>query len=278
MRPVRAIRLTGALLAGYGANMLVPLGISPLVRSWLVARREHLAMSTVLGTTAIARFLDGVVFALFAGLAAAGSGLLPQVSGNLALGLGAAGVFNLLLFGGLLWALFRLRRVLACEGPWLCRAFDRAAGWFRRDGPALRAALCRGLIWPTDPARQRLAVLAAVLGKLVAATHYFWAGLAVGVVLRPFDYLFLMVFAGFSLVLARFIRVPGGFVVGSALALRLLGVPDEQAVLMILFNHGMTTLLVVGVGLTVLWRSGLDVRAVRAGRDTGPAPSPQREG
>ena len=38
VKPVGALRLTGALLAGYGANVLAPLGISPLVRSWLVAR------------------------------------------------------------------------------------------------------------------------------------------------------------------------------------------------------------------------------------------------
>ena len=31
VKPVSTLRLTGALLAGYGANVLVPLGISPLV-------------------------------------------------------------------------------------------------------------------------------------------------------------------------------------------------------------------------------------------------------
>jgi hypothetical protein len=43
-------------------------------------------------------------------------------------------------------------------------------------------------------------------------------------VLAPFDYLFLMVFAGFSIVLSRFVRVPGGFIIGSAFAFHLLGV------------------------------------------------------
>ena len=68
--------------------------------------------------------------------------------------------------------------------------------------------------------------------KIIAATHFLWAGLAVGIVLTPFDYLFLMVFAGFALVLARFIRVPGGFVIGTGFALKVLGVPDEQALAM----------------------------------------------
>ena len=98
--------------------------------------------------------------------------------------------------------------------------------------------------------------------KAVAATHFLWAGLAVGVTLGVFDYLFLLVFAGFALVLARVIRVPGGFVIGSAYALKLLGVADEQALAMIIFNNILTILLMVGIGLVVLWRSGIEVRSL----------------
>jgi hypothetical protein len=96
--------------------------------------------------------------------------------------------------------------------------------------------------------------------KIISATHFYWAGLAVGVVLTPFDYLFLMVVAGFALVLSRFIRLPGGFIIGAGFALNRLGVPDEQALAMILFNHILSLVLVVGIGLLFLWRSGLDIR------------------
>ena len=99
--------------------------------------------------------------------------------------------------------------------------------------------------------------------KIIAATHFLWAGLAVGIVLAPFDYLFLMVFAGFALVLARFIRVPGGFVIGSGFALKLLGVADEQALTMILFTQLLTSFLMVGPGLLFLWKSDVDIRAAR---------------
>ena len=98
--------------------------------------------------------------------------------------------------------------------------------------------------------------------KMVSATHFLWAGLSVGIALPVFDYLFLMVFAGFALVLSRFIRLPGGFVVGSAFALNLLGVADEQALVMILLNHAVSTILVVTIGLVVLWQSGIDIRAL----------------
>lgn len=263
VKPVRTLRLTGALLAGYGANVLVPLGISPLVRSWLVARMERLKMGTVLTTTIIARFIDGVVFALFAGLVAM-AGQLPQIEGDLELGLAVAGALNFALFGTLLWAMYRFRALFAEEGPLISRLFDWVAKWFRANGAVLRGALCTGVVWPRSRLHRGYVIVGAVAAKLVAASHYLWAGLAVGVVLAPFDYLFLMVFAGFSLVLSRFVRVPGGFVIGSALAFDLLGVPEEQALLMILFNWMMSIILVVGFGLVVLWQSGIDIRRARA--------------
>ena len=70
-------------------------------------------------------------------------------------------------------------------------------------------------------------------------------------------------FAGFALVLARFIRVPGGFVIGSGFALHMLGVPDEEALAMIMFNHFLSIVLMVGLGLTVLWRSGVQIQSMR---------------
>ena len=259
IKPVRTLRLTGALLAGYGANVLVPLGISPLVRSWLIARMEDLKMGTVLSTTIIARFIDGVVFALFAGLVAM-AGKVSQVGGNLELGLAVAGAVNFVLFGGLLWALFQFRTLLAQDGPLICRLFDGVAKWFRANGASLRASLCDGVVWPKARRHRLNVLLGAFAAKLISTTHYIWAGLAVGIVLAPLDYLFLMVFAGFSLVLTRFIRVPGGFVIGSALAFNLLGVPEEQALLMILFNWMISIIVVVGGGMIVLWQSGIDIR------------------
>ena len=262
VKPVGTFRLTGALLAGYGANFLVPLGISPLVRAWLVARMDGLKMATVLSTTIIARFLDGVVFALFAGVVAM-AGRIPQIEGDLRLGLSVAGGLNLLLFGGLLWALFRVRVLFAHEERLICRMFDWLATRMRADGPDLRGALCDGIVWPHDSIRRIKAVVATILSKVVAATHFLWAGLAVGVVLTAWDYLFLMVFAGFIMVIGRFVRIPGSFIFGAGFALKALGVADEEALLMVLFNYITTIILVVGVGLVVLWQSGIDIRRAR---------------
>ena len=262
VKPVGTLRLTGAMLAGYGANALVPLGISPLVRAWLVARLDDLKMATVLTTTVIARFIDGVVFALFAGVVAL-AGQLPLVEGNLALGLSVAGALNIMLFGGLLWAIYRFRALFAADSPLICRVFVWAAAQVRADGPGLRGALCAGVVWPRSRVRRVAVFVGAVSAKLVAASHFIWAGLAVGVLLAPWDYLFLMAFAGFVMVLGRFVRIPGSFIFGAGFALQALDVPDETALLMILFNYITTIILVVGVGLIVLWQSGIDIRRAR---------------
>ncbi len=262
LKPISSVRLFGAILAGYGVAILIPLGISPLVRSWLIARLEGLRWAAVLMTSAIERFLDGIIFALFAAIVAM-IGEIPAIDGNLRSGLAVAGALNLLIFSLLLYLLFVSRALLAREDTRLSRSIDwlAAKGGTRLDG--FRQALREGIIWPGQRRRQLAAVAASVLMKLVAVTHFLWAGLAVGIVLAPFDYLFLMVFTGFAMVLARFIRIPGGFVIGAGFALKLLGVGDEQALAMILLNQTITVIVMVGPGLLFLWRSGVDLRDAR---------------
>ena len=261
LKPISSWRLFGAILAGYGVGTLIPLGVSPLVRSWLIARLENLRLASVLVTAAIERFIDGVVFALIVG-AVALAGQVPSVAGSLRTGLAAAGALNLALFGALLWLLFSARGVLSRDDTSISRAVD----WLASKGGArlagIRSAIAVGIVWPRAPLR-RLGVIGASLGmKAIAASHFLWAGLSIGVVLRPFDYLFLLVFAGFALVLGRFIRVPGGFVIGAGLALNILGVADEAALAMIMFNNAFSILLMVGIGLMVFWRSGVEIESL----------------
>jgi hypothetical protein len=262
LKPISSFRLFGAVLSGYGVAILIPLGVSPLVRSWLIARLEGLRMACVLMTSIIERFLDGIVFALFAGLVAFAAPI-PDIEGEVRTGLAVAGGLNIIVFVGLFYALFVGRAPLNRDDARLSRFIDwlAARGGRRFDG--LRSAIREGIVWPHERRRQLGAVLASVLMKVVSATHFLWAGLSVGVILGAFDYLFLMVFAGFAMVLARFVRVPGGFVIGSAFVLKLLGVPDEQALVMILFNHVLSMILMVGIGLLYLWRCGIDIRQTR---------------
>ncbi len=261
LKPISSWRMFGAILAGYGAATLIPLGISPLVRSWLIARLENLRMACVLVTAAIERFIDGIVFALIAGLVAL-AGRIPSIEGDLRTGLAVAGALNLALFSGLLWMVFRSRGVLKQDNAGISRVVDwlAAKGGARFEG--LREAIAEGVVWPRAAARRTGVIAASVAMKGVAATHFLWSGLAVGVTLGPFDYLFLMVVAGFAMVLASFVRVPGGFVIGAGFALKSLGVADELALTMIMFNFVIAILLMVGVGLVVLWRDGLAIRSL----------------
>ena len=262
LKPIPTLSLFGAILAGYGLAVLIPLGVSPLVRAWLIARLEGLRMASVLVTTAIDRFIDGIVFAMFAGLVAFTT-QIPGIEGNMNAGLALAGALNFILFSTLLYVLFIGRSPLGRDDTRVSRWVDWLAvkGGRRFDG--LRSAIRQGIIWPHQRARQVGAVLASVLMKLLAATHFLWAGLSLGVLLDVLDYLFLMVFAGFALVLARVIRVPGGFVIGSGLALKLLDVADEQALAMILFTTVISNVLMVGIGCIVFWRSGVDIHAAK---------------
>ena len=261
LKPISSWRLFGAILAGYGVGTLVPLGVSPIVRSWLIARLEDLRLASVLVTAAIERFIDGIVFATIVGVVAL-AGQIPNIEGGLRTGLAVAGALNLALFGALLWLLFSARESLGRSDAPISRAID----WLASKGggrlAGIRSAIAEGIVWPRAPLR-RWGVIGASLGmKAIAASHFLWAGLAIGVVLRPFDYLFLLVFAGFALVLARFIRVPGGFVIGAGFALNILGVADEAALAMIMFNNIFSILLMVGIGLMVFWRSGVELRSL----------------
>jgi uncharacterized membrane protein YbhN (UPF0104 family) len=261
LKPISSWRLFGAILAGYGVGTLIPLGVSPIVRSWLIARLENLRLATVLVTAAIERFIDGVVFAAIVGTVAL-AGQIPNIEGGLRTGLAVAGVLNLVLFGALLWLLFSARGSLGRRDAPVSRVLD----WLASKGggrlAGIRPAIAEGIVWPRARLRQ-WGVIAASLGmKAIAASHFLWAGLAIGVVLRPFDYLFLLVFAGFAMVLARFIRVPGGFVIGAGFALNILGVADEAALAMILFNNTFSILLMVGIGLMVFWRSGVKLKTL----------------
>lgn len=264
IRPVRTLRLFGAVMAGYFATTLIPLGISPLVRSWLVARLEGLKMSAVLATAAIERLVDGVVFTGFVALALA-LVAFPDPSGAIRLGLLLGGGGGLVGFSLALYGLARFKGRAADPAGWPARLAGRLP--LRFSGPVLAVlqSFAKGVAWPRQRWRGVAVVLASVTMKLVSLTHFFWAGLGFGVVLGLADYVFLMVFLGFLLILSRLARVPGGFLLGAVFALDLVGVPEEQALAMVLVVQTAVILTVSGVGAFALWRSGLALGDLRAG-------------
>lgn len=262
IRPVSSLRLFGAVMAGYFANMVVPVGVSPLVRAWLVARKEELEVSTVLVTTAIERFVDGIVFAVLVGILIA-LYALPDMNGNLRIGLSIAASGSFFLFAGLFVFLFRAKSKIAGQQNILGRMLSRLEKRFSKHLSGLATGISEGIVWPNSIARGVGIVSASILMKVISLTHFLWAGLAFGIVLGGFDYLFVMIFSGFSLILTRFVRVPGGGLVGSAIALKMLGIPDEEVLTMVALVHTVSVATTVAVGAPVLWYDGLKISAIR---------------
>ena len=153
LKPISSWRLFGAILAGYGVGTLIPLGVSPLVRSWLIARPENLRLACVLVTAAIERFIDGVVFAAIVGVVAL-AGQVPDIEGGLRTGLAVAGALNLVIFGTLLWLLFSARGALSRGDAPVSRAID----WLASKGggrlAGFRSAIAEGIVWPRAPLRR----------------------------------------------------------------------------------------------------------------------------
>lgn len=262
IQPIRTVRLFSAVMVGYFANMLIPIGLSPLVRAWLIARLEQLKVSTVLITTAIERFVDGIVFAILVGVLVIFA-TIPESDSNLRLGLVVAGGGSLLLFTGLLAGLFLLRHHLTEQKSIIGRLVNRLETTFNGRLAGIGLNLASGIIWPKSSWRGAAVIFASLTMKLISTTQFLWAGLMLGILLSPSDYLFIMVFTGFALIVSRFIRVPGGGIVGSALALKLLGIPDEEALTMVLLVHSSVAIIVAVIGAIAMWKSGLTVLMLR---------------
>lgn len=268
MRRVGTLRLFGAIMAGYLLAFLVPFGLGSVARSWLVARRESLGMSAVLATVALDRLTDGVVFACLVPVALL-SVVVPDPTGSIRSGLVWAGAGSFVLFASLLLALAAYRYgSLGADGR-LLRLVDRLPA--RMAGPVRRvaASFAEGIAWPRQAWRGVGIVLASALIKVISATHFLWAGLAVGVVLRPAQYLFLIVFLGFLIVLGHFIRLAGSFLIGAVFVLGLFGVADEQAFAMALVVQSGAMLMIAMIGALAMWHQGIALAEVRAAKGDG---------
>jgi len=262
IRPVGTLRLFSAVMVGYFANMMIPIGLSPLVRAWLIARLESLKITTVLLTTAIERFVDGIVFAVLVGILVSFA-TLPVTEGNLRLGLMVAGSGSLVLFIGLIGGLFLVKNHLIDSNSVVGRFVAWLETLFGGKLAGIGLGMAEGITWPKSRWRGAGIILASIAMKMISTSHFLWVGLVFGILLSPFDYLFIMVVTGFALIVSRFIRVPGGGIMGSALALKLLGIADEEALTMVLVVHFSVMAMVAGIGAIAMWKSGLTVLELR---------------
>lgn len=263
IRPIGSFRLFGAIMGGYFANLVIPIGASPVVRSWLIARRQGLATSSILATVAIDRVTDGIVFTGFVPIVLILM-VVPDPTGAISAGLswGAGGSF--ILFVLLLLGLASYRLHAQHGTGWLGWCVDRLPRRLVDPARRLARSFAEGIVWPKDQWRRVGIVLASVVIKLVAATHFLWAGLAIGVLLQPVEYLFLLVVFGFLAIVTHFARLTAGFTVGAVFVLGLLGLSEEQALAMVLTVQVASMLTVTVAGAPALWLRGVSYKELRA--------------
>ncbi len=257
LKPVPTLRLLGAIMGGYLVGMLAP--VSPLVRAWLIARRERLTFATVLASVTVDRLVDGIVFTVFVAAALMLVVVPGGDSSGIRDGLLVAAVGSAALLAGAVFALSRLKRDANDEAgvveAWLARL---PARWAQRS-VAFVERFAHGILWPRTRWRRAAVVLSSAVMKLVAASHLLWAGLAFGVLLEPAVYLFLIVLLGFIVVVAHFARIPGGFILGAVFALGLFGVDPEPALAMALVVEVASLATVAVLGAVALMRSGVSL-------------------
>lgn len=268
----RTSQLFGAIMAGYLANLLVPLGLSPFVRSWLVARRQNISMSCVLATVAIDRLVDGLVFVGIVGVVLLAA-VVPDPNGSIGLGLllGAGG--SAAAITAALALLVHHKRQSASGIGFALALAGRLPGRLSARARSLALAFADGIVWPREPWRGVAIFVAGIAIKLMAASHLFWAGLAFGVVLEPLAYLALLSILGFIVILAHTARVPAGFVVGAVFSLGLFGVDDATALAMVTVVMAVSMLAVAVFGGWGLWSHGVglgDLTRRKVTADGGP--------
>ena len=262
LRRISTTYLFGAIMAGYLLATLVPFGFGTIARSWLVARRENLTVPAVLATVALDRLSDGLVFASLVPLAVL-SVVFPDPTGDIRAGLlwGAAG--SLVLFVLLIAGLEVYRRQAENPAPWVVSLRNRLPGRLAAVSNGLAESFAAGINWPREWWRGASVLGASLVMKLLATLQFLVAGLAFGVALRPAEYLFLMVFLGFSVILGHFLRLAGGFTIAAVFALGLFGIPNEEALAMTLVVQASNLLSVAVVGALALWAQGVAISEVR---------------
>lgn len=263
LRSVGTVRLFGAIMAGYLLSMIVPFGFGTVARAWLVARRETLKLSAVLATVALDRLTDGMVFACLVPVALV-LVVFPDPTGDIRAGLSWSAAGGFLLSVVLLFALAGYKRNAVGPEGWPMRLIGRLPPRMALPVQGVCTSFAEGIAWPREHWRGAGVMLATLMIKLIAATHFLWAGLALGVVLQPGQYLFLLMFLGFLVILGHFARVAGSFVLGSLFALDLLGVSKEQALAMVLIVEVANLLSIAGIGAVALWCQSVALGELRA--------------
>jgi len=262
LRTVSAFRLFTAIMAGYFANMIIPFAPSPLIRSWLVGKRYDVPMGSVLATSAIDRFIDGLIFSLMVAFTLINA-TLPDPDGQIKSSLFLGSIGSGLLFFGLIVMLIALKRRKPRAWQWVARLINRLPNKISTAITAFTHSFPAGIVWPKQPWRWCVIIISGFALKAIAATHFLWAGLAFGIVLAPLDYIYIVVLLGLLGFINHLVRVPGGYFIGNIYILGLFGLSEEQSLALAFIVHTSTLLTLVVIGGISLWQSGVAIKDIK---------------
>jgi len=237
------------------ANALLPVRLGPLVKSYVVAKREEVSIGAVLATVLTDRLLDGFAFL---GLLAFVLTFMefPVTSTPVQATLRLAGQGTLLAYLGLAGLLVFLGRFPERGAGVIRKVFKWLPDLWPERVASLYTSFCQGICLPASWRDRCLLLLYAIAKKLVIPFQVFFIALAFGLDLPFMVYLFQVVFLGFIVVIAGSLGIKGSYEAGMVVALGFFGVPAEIAFAIALIVNGASLLTVITFGLVFLWYQG----------------------
>jgi glycosyltransferase 2 family protein len=222
-------RVLPPMLTGYFANLVLPARLGEPVRGYLVARRERLGLSRVLGSILLERVIDLATLA-FVGVGAA---IVVGAPGWVTRGTIVVAVIGVLLAAilaasGIARVARTIGRVVGARVARFRRVFELVESFGEGAGGDGRLALGGAL------------VLSTVTWAFVAAT-YWLLGRALGLELEPAQAVLVAAIATLGTAIPSAPAYIGTFEVAATGAAMAVGIGAEQALALALLAHAITT-------------------------------------
>ena len=275
LKPVRLSSAAAAVFEGWTITAILPGRLGEAARAVLLARRERLAVSAVLGTVVLERLLDAlvVVLLLVGYLAAAPAALAGQSSGVLATTLRTGAVASIAALATIAAALVFAHRLPDPVRTRLERAIARLPGPVGRLGWSAIASFGGGLSASLRRAKDPNATIRLRAG-IAVETVVLWS-VALGVhacLLRAFGlHVSPLKLAPLLFLITLGISVPTPAAIGSYHTAvqfgltALMGASTDTAAGYAIVSHAVAFLPSVSIGAVLLARERLTLRGILGG-------------
>ena len=239
-----AARVIPPMLTGYFANLVLPARLGEPIRGYLVARRERLGLSRVLGSILLERVMDLATLAVVAVAAALVVGApLWMTQGTFVIAAVGVLLAGVLAASGIARAARGLGRLLGTRIARVRGAVDVIVSFGEGAGGDGRGALILAV------------VLSTVTWGFVAATYWLLAR-SIGIEISWSGAMLVAAVATLGTAIPSAPAYIGTFEVAAVVAAGALGIGGDQALALALLAHAITTVpFALAGGAAVLWLS-----------------------